>query len=55
MNAKAIPEIVRFVREGRYLLGEVRGQEEFVILARFVGNFRPSAVSKKVARLRRIK
>ena len=44
---QSIPEIVRYFRQGRYVLGEVRDQPEFVILARVIG---PRArVAKNVA------
>ena len=32
-----VPEIVRYFRHGRYVLGEVRGQIESVVLARIIG------------------
>ena len=44
---REIPEIVRYFRQGRYVLGEIRDQPEFVILARVIG---PRArVAKNVA------
>ena len=32
-----VPEIIRYFRRGRYVLGEVRGQIESVVLARVIG------------------
>ena len=32
-----VPEIIRYFRKGRYLLAEVRGEEEAVPLARLIG------------------
>ena len=31
-----VPEVIRYFRHGHYLLGEVREQEEAVVLARLV-------------------
>lgn len=34
---REIPEIVRYFRKGRYVLGEQRGEETVVVLARLIG------------------
>ena len=34
---REIPEVIRYFRKGRYLLGEQRGEDEAVPLARLIG------------------
>lgn len=35
---KEVPEIIKAFKEGRYLFGQVRGEEEVIVLARFIGS-----------------
>ena len=37
LNSTIIPEVVRYYQHGRYLLGEVRGHTDVVVLARLIG------------------
>ena len=41
-----IPEIRRYFRKGRYLLAEVRGREEAVVLARLIGPRKRATVTR---------
>ena len=50
-SASPVPEIIRYFRHGNYVLGEIRGQEEAVVLARML---RPRARSLKNMKLEKI-
>mgnify|MGYP001562528681 CR=1 FL=1 len=55
LHDRVVPEVVRYFRHGRYILGEVHGQTEAIVLARVIGpkSFFPKVVNLQDFRRRK--